>query len=708
MGIKNKAFAALSIVLLLGSSLGLINVAAAEEEKSEEVKSHGVTFTDVPKNHYSFDAIMYLADNDIISGYGNGEFGFRNNVTRGQVAALISRYLKLDTSQVTTNPYTDVKGTMFENEILAVTEYGYMGGIGENIFGPDGVLTREEMAVVLTRLFNLRVKTTDLFWDMKKGHWSSESVQALYSNGITFGSGDNTYIPTGKVTREQYAEFLYRSINLDKNYVAKPIPVNPAEKPNPEKPEPKPEPEPTPPDIYVNGEKVDYPVKPIIRNGATLVPIRETFEAMGVEVVWNQEEGSVYATKGNQDIKLQIGSNRAWINNKEIDLQEAPIVYEGKTIIPLRFVGEAFNGKVYYDNDVNEIYIIMPEITSDFLEKEQSLISNIQDASNIQIVGNRRLMLSDNPETLDLNTIKENNATLWNDVISENKESIEHRVFGWHTNQFDSDITVGITIENLSETNTIELMELKGVHKISARNYRYEVGLPVAKAVLNDQLSEKFINSDSQDIVLDSFTLKPRDMLGFLNDFTVIKSSGTGELNYIIRTVVTLDNSILTDIKSIPVPLDFIRRHPRGVWSGSEIMTTFPVYDVGEGSEKSYNISNGLTDNLFNESTSLVKNAESLANRGHFGAVYTVKIPYVNKTNEDKKIRIRVGSRGGVYTGVVKTENGVLNIPTLNPMIDVVNVLERKVTDEKGFIELKFMHAGGSDLPIAISIDILE
>lgn len=459
--------------------------------------------------------------------------------------------------------------------------------------------------------------------------------------------------------------------------------------------------------VYVDSKKVDYPVELIIKEGTTLVPIRETFEAMGAKVVWNQEKKSVQASKGNRDILLQIGSSKGKINNDQFELTQVPFIHKGKTMIPLRFVGEAFSGIVHYDKDTKDINITMPKFTSDFLKKEQGNISNIQNIDNVKLTNNRRLMLSDNPETLDSNTIEGNNATLWNDVVKENRVSVDHRVVGWHVNKFDKDVTVGITIENFSDTNTIEIKNIEGVHKVSAKNYEYDVGLPIAEAVLNDELRKKSIKNRGQELILEQYTLKPEEMVGFLNDFTVIKSSGTGELNYVIRTVVTKDNSSLTEIKTAPVSVDQINAHPRGVWSGSELLATIPVYDLDQGIEQSYNISNGITDNILNEQSNLVTNATTIDNKGHYGAVYTIKIPYVSKS-KDKTIRVRIGSRGGTYSGTVKTENGVYNIPTLQPMKEVVNVLERKVNNDEGTITLELMHAGGSYLPISINIDTIK
>ncbi|PGP92548.1 S-layer protein, partial [Bacillus cereus] len=57
----------------------LSNVQAAET----------VGFKDVPVDHWSYKAIMDLKERNIVAGYGNGIFGFGDNITRGQVARLI-------------------------------------------------------------------------------------------------------------------------------------------------------------------------------------------------------------------------------------------------------------------------------------------------------------------------------------------------------------------------------------------------------------------------------------------------------------------------------------------------------------------------------------------------------------------------------------------------------------------------------------------
>lgn len=463
--------------------------------------------------------------------------------------------------------------------------------------------------------------------------------------------------------------------------------------------------------VYVDGAKVNYDVKPIVKDGTVLVPIRETLEAMGATVGWDQAENSIYVTKGRTKVKLTLDSDQSYINGQPKKLLTPPINYKNKIMIPLRFVGEAFGGSIDYNTHTNDINITMSNLLSEFLTKEQAVISNIQTVENVEMFGNRRLMISDNPETLNYRTIQGEHGTLWNDIVEEDSMSEDHRLIGWHLNQFDQEVTVGITIENVSPTNTIQIKDIREIVKISRNSwYDYNIGIPISEAVLNNQLFDKYLwNSQlgyGESVQLENIKLKPNEMIGFLNDFTVKKVSGTGKLNYIVRTVFSKDDSDLKQIKSEPVPLDQMNSHPRGVWRSSELMVTLPTYHVTQDDEVSYNLSNGQTDNLLNAENSLVENA--LSNRGHYGVIYKVKIPYVNDSKENKTIRVRIGSRGGTYSGTVKTKEGVFNIPNLQPMKDVANVIDYRPTDNEGFIELDIMHAGGSYLPIAVNIITLE
>ncbi|HDR7867200.1 NEAT domain-containing leucine-rich repeat protein [Bacillus wiedmannii] len=181
---------------------------------NEKVAEEVIEFKDVPKGHWSEKAINHLAKEKLFVGYGNGEFGFGDNITRGQVAVLIQKYLKLERNLEEKIKFIDTKGNAYEGAIESVAQAGIMTGYDNGQFRPDGVLTRYEMSVVLQKVFQLKgnEKSVESFTDVPKGHWAEGYVKALADNNISKGDGKGNFLGDDFVTREQYAQFLYNAI----------------------------------------------------------------------------------------------------------------------------------------------------------------------------------------------------------------------------------------------------------------------------------------------------------------------------------------------------------------------------------------------------------------------------------------------------------------------------------------------------------------
>jgi len=71
----------------------------------------------------------------------------------------------------------------------------------------------------------------------------------------------------------------------------------------------------------------------------------------------------VYAEQ-NIIIKLTVGSKDATINDKPVTLDVPPVIQDGRTLVPLRFISEAFGAKVDWDDKTRSITITMPDIES--------------------------------------------------------------------------------------------------------------------------------------------------------------------------------------------------------------------------------------------------------------------------------------------------------------------------------------------------------
>ncbi|MDA2518568.1 S-layer homology domain-containing protein [Bacillus cereus] len=202
MKVIKKLFLSFMTCILLFSTLGT----TFAEQNSQ---GNALSFIDVPKTHWAYKEMMYMAENKIITGYGNGYFGAADPIIREHLAAFLYRYLKPQDS--TNNPFVDIGDSNFKKEILALTARGVFSVNAEKQFNPKNNMTRAEMAAVLVRTFDLKPQGNVEFTDMK-GHWANEYVKILASNKITNGTGDGNFNPNGLVTREQFSVFLYRAI----------------------------------------------------------------------------------------------------------------------------------------------------------------------------------------------------------------------------------------------------------------------------------------------------------------------------------------------------------------------------------------------------------------------------------------------------------------------------------------------------------------
>ncbi|MDZ4532428.1 S-layer homology domain-containing protein [Bacillus cereus] len=237
----NKFLKTATALTIMGTSLLGAGAFTAKADNTDSLK-----FNDVPANHWSTKAIYNLTNRKIVQGYGNNIFGFGDNVTRGQVARMIYMYVKpADADANFKNPFTDINGHLFEKEILALAKAGLVNGFGDGKYGPDDILTREQMAQVLTNAFKFKSTKTTTFTDVDKNSWALKAISALEENGVTIGTGDDMYSPKMFVTREAYSQFLYNSINAVEKETKPEVKPDPKPETKPEeKPEVRPDPKP--------------------------------------------------------------------------------------------------------------------------------------------------------------------------------------------------------------------------------------------------------------------------------------------------------------------------------------------------------------------------------------------------------------------------------------------------------------------------------
>ena len=118
-------------------------------------------FSDVPEDAWYADAVSWAAECGIIRGYGNGRFGFEDDLTRQQLAVILYRfaeYLKLDVSaRADLSGYTDADrvSDWAQDGMRWANALGLFTGRTEDSLDPEGILTRGEIAAVLSRFLAL-------------------------------------------------------------------------------------------------------------------------------------------------------------------------------------------------------------------------------------------------------------------------------------------------------------------------------------------------------------------------------------------------------------------------------------------------------------------------------------------------------------------------------------------------------------------------
>ncbi|MFU2158234.1 DctP family TRAP transporter solute-binding subunit [Caldisericum sp. AR60] len=111
------------------------------------------------------------------------------------------------------------------------------------------------------------------------------------------------------------------------------------------------------PKAYVDSKVVTLDSPPIIENGRTLVPFRFIGESIGANIGWDGTKKEVSYVFGDINLKLTIGSNKAVVNNVINMLDVPPKIVSGRTLVPVRFVTETLGAKVGWDANTRTVTI---------------------------------------------------------------------------------------------------------------------------------------------------------------------------------------------------------------------------------------------------------------------------------------------------------------------------------------------------------------
>lgn len=153
--------------------------------------------------------IEWLANRGVIKGCGADDFCPGNWVTREQLATFLARALTLPTPS--RDHFVDDNGSPHEADINALAEAGITSGCASELFCPAHLLSRQQLAGLLSHALDLPPADGISFTDAIDSPYA-EHINSLAAAGISMGCGVDQFCPWGAVSREQMASFLRRTL----------------------------------------------------------------------------------------------------------------------------------------------------------------------------------------------------------------------------------------------------------------------------------------------------------------------------------------------------------------------------------------------------------------------------------------------------------------------------------------------------------------
>jgi len=178
-------------------------------------------YSDAPNGAWYYNAVKYVTQHGLMVGVGNGKFAPELTMTRAMFAQLLYNYAgKPKASEISL--FDDVKnGSWYFDAVTWASGEGIISGYGNGLFGPDDLITREQIAVLLYNLaksLGLDISAqADLsgYSDADQiSDWARPAVQWAVAMGIINGRTQNTIAPRDYATRAEAATLIMQFIAL--------------------------------------------------------------------------------------------------------------------------------------------------------------------------------------------------------------------------------------------------------------------------------------------------------------------------------------------------------------------------------------------------------------------------------------------------------------------------------------------------------------
>ncbi|MFD2412771.1 stalk domain-containing protein [Paenibacillus rhizoplanae] len=109
--------------------------------------------------------------------------------------------------------------------------------------------------------------------------------------------------------------------------------------------------------MTVNGTKRPIDVAPIVKDGSTYVPIKYVLDAFGGNAVWDAKTKKIMVLRGAKALDLTVNKKEFVLNGKRQSAEVAPMILNARTLVPLRLVTEQLGLTVKWEQNTKTVTI---------------------------------------------------------------------------------------------------------------------------------------------------------------------------------------------------------------------------------------------------------------------------------------------------------------------------------------------------------------
>lgn len=169
-------------------------------------------FKDVASDSYYYEAVQWAVENGITEGTSADTFSPGASCTRAQMVTFLWRAAGSPAPKSAANPFKDISANDYYYEaVLWAVENGITSGTGADTFSPGATVTRGQTVTFLHRAAGSPLAGSSAFSDVSDSAYYAKAVAWAAENGITSGTGNSKFTPNAACTRGQIVTLLYRA-----------------------------------------------------------------------------------------------------------------------------------------------------------------------------------------------------------------------------------------------------------------------------------------------------------------------------------------------------------------------------------------------------------------------------------------------------------------------------------------------------------------